>query len=174
MAMQAYLKLKGLKQGEIKGSVTQAGRKDKIGVVAVNHTIVSPRDPATGMPSGKRQHKPLTITKELDKSTPLLLQALVTNETISEWELQFITTAISAQTGVGAEKNHYTIKLVNATIASIDFIMDHTRKNADVAAGGLATQQQETERVSFTYQKIIWTWTDGGITAEDDWETPVT
>jgi len=26
--------------------------------------------------------------------------------------------------------------------------------------------------VSFVYQKIIWTWTDGGITAEDDWESP--
>jgi type VI protein secretion system component Hcp len=29
------------------------------------------------------------------------------------------------------------------------------------------------EHVSFTYQKIIWTYVDGGITAEDDWEAPV-
>lgn len=28
------------------------------------------------------------------------------------------------------------------------------------------------EHVSFTYQKIIWVWEDGGIMAEDDWETP--
>ena len=31
-----------------------------------------------------------------------------------------------------------------------------------------------TEQISFTYQKITWTWIDGGITAEDDWEAPVT
>lgn len=34
--------------------------------------VVSPRDAASGLPTGKRQHAPVTITKELDKSTPLL------------------------------------------------------------------------------------------------------
>jgi type VI secretion system secreted protein Hcp len=29
------------------------------------------------------------------------------------------------------------------------------------------------ETWSFTYQKITWTWLDGGITAQDDWEAPV-
>jgi type VI secretion system secreted protein Hcp len=27
----------------------------------------------------------------------------------------------------------------------------------------------EYEEVSFTYQKIQWIWTEGGITAQDDW-----
>ena len=27
--------------------------------------------------------------------------------------------------------------------------------------------------LEFTYQKIEWTWVDGGITASDDWEAPV-
>jgi Type VI secretion system effector, Hcp len=35
-------------------------------------SIVSPRDPASGLPTGKRMHKPITITKELDKSSPML------------------------------------------------------------------------------------------------------
>jgi len=26
--------------------------------------------------------------------------------------------------------------------------------------------------ITFTCQKIEWTWTDGGITASGDWETP--
>ena len=34
MALNAYLKLKGQKQGEIKGSVTQKGREGKIMVIA--------------------------------------------------------------------------------------------------------------------------------------------
>src|SRR5262245_52235966 len=89
MALNAYLKLKGTKQGEIKGSVTQKDRVGKIGVIAVSHDIISPRDPASGLPTGKRQHKPFVITKELDQSSPLLLNALVNNENITEWELQF-------------------------------------------------------------------------------------
>ena len=32
--------------------------------------IVSPRDAASGLPTGKRMHKPVVFTKELDKSTP--------------------------------------------------------------------------------------------------------
>jgi type VI protein secretion system component Hcp len=31
------------------------------------------RDPASGLPTGKRQHKPLFITKQIDKATPLLI-----------------------------------------------------------------------------------------------------
>jgi len=34
-------------------------------------------------------------------------------------------------------------------------------------------QHGSTETISFTYQKITWTWVAGGITAEDDWEAPV-
>ena len=30
----------------------------------------------------------------------------------------------------------------------------------------------EYEEVAFTYQKIEWTWSDGGLMAADDWETP--
>jgi hypothetical protein len=32
--------------------------------------IVSPRDAASGLPTGKRQHKPFVISMELDKSSP--------------------------------------------------------------------------------------------------------
>ena len=39
---------------------------------AANHEIKSPRDLATGQASGKRMHKPITITKEWSASSPLL------------------------------------------------------------------------------------------------------
>lgn len=161
MALNAYLRLKGQHQGEIKGSVTQRGRSGKILVIAVNHEIVSPRDPASGLPTGKRMHKPFTITKELDKSTPALYSALVNNENITEWELQFWRPSAT-----GNEKQHYTVRLTNANIASIDFHMDNNR-HPDLAL------YAEYEIVSFTYQKIEWIWTDGGIAASDDWEAPV-
>lgn len=167
MALNAYLKLKGQKQGEIKGSVTQKGRENKIMVIAVAHEIVSPRDPASGLPTGKRMHKPLVITKELDKSSPLLYNVLVNNENVSDWELQFWTPQLKAATGVGAEVQHYTITLKNANVASIAFRMANN-KHPDLM------KFAEYEEVAFTYEKITWTWNDGGVMAEDSWEAPVT
>ena len=166
MALNQYLRLKGQKQGEIKGSVTQKGREGKIMVIAMSHEIVSPRDAASGLPTGKRMHKPFVITKELDKSSPLLYNALCNNENISEWELQYWTPQLSAATGVGAEKQHFTVKLTNANIASISF-RSLNNKNPELS------RYAEYEEIAFTYQKIEWVWVDGGITAMDDWEAPV-
>jgi len=158
MALNAYLKLKGQKQGDIKGSVTQKGREGKIMVIASNHSIVSPRDAASGLPTGKRMHKPFVITKEVDKSTPLLYNALVNNENITEWELQFWQPSAT-----GVEVQYYTVKLTNANIASIEF---HMPNNKDPQLMKFA----EYEEVAFTYQKIEWIWVNGGITAMDSWE----
>ena len=167
MALSPYLYLKGQKQGEIKGSVTQKGRENSILVIAVSHDVVSPRDAASGLPTGKRMHKPFVITKELDKSSPLLYNALVNNENISSWSLKFWTPQLRATSGAGTEVQHYTVTLTNANVASIAFRMANN-KHPDLM------KFAEYEEVAFTYQKIEWTWTDGGITAGDDWETPVT
>jgi type VI secretion system secreted protein Hcp len=86
---------------------------------------------------------------------------LVNNENVTEWELQFWQPSPS-----GAEVQHYTVKLTNANIASIHFRMLNN-KNPELM------KYAEYEEIAFTYQKIIWTWTQGGITAEDDWESPI-
>jgi type VI secretion system secreted protein Hcp len=161
MALNAYLRLTGDTQGEIKGGVTQAGREDSIMVIAFDHQVVSPRDTASGLPTGKRQHQPLTITKEIDEATPLLMNALVNNENITDWELRFWQPSRS-----GRAVQHYTIQLVNASISAIRAEMLNNKYPENM-------QHEEREHVSFCYQRIIWTWVDGGITAEDDWEAPV-
>jgi len=156
MALNAYLRIKGQKLGDVKGSVTQKGREGRIMVIAVHHGIVSPRDPMSGLATGKRQHKQFVITKELDKSSPILYTMLVTNENIVEWELQFWQTLAT-----GAETNHYTVKLTNANIAGIEFRMPNNKDPNQMKFA-------EHEEVAFTYQRIQWTWNDGGITAMDD------
>ena len=157
MALNAYLRLTGASQGEIKGGVTQRGREDSIMVIAFDHQVVSPRDAASGLPTGKRQHRPLTITKEIDEATPLLMNTLVDNENITDWELRFWQPSPS-----GREVQHYTIQLVNASIADIRAGMLNNKYPENM-------QHEEREHVSFCYQRIIWTWEDGGITASDDW-----
>lgn len=43
--------------------------------VAFAQAIVSPRDAASGLPTGKRQHKPYVFTKQYDKSSPVLAKS---------------------------------------------------------------------------------------------------
>ena len=158
MALNAYLKIKGQKQGDIKGSATVKGREGRIVVIACSHDIVSLSDAASGMATGRRQHHPLLITKELDKSSVPLRQALVTNETLTLWDLQFWRAMTR-----GSEKQHFTIRLVNARVASIHFELPNTRSPD-------TSKLPELEQIAFVYEKIDWVWTDG-LVAEDDWDT---
>jgi type VI secretion system secreted protein Hcp len=160
MALNAYLRLTGETQGEIRGSVTQAGREDSILVMAVDHQFNSPRDAASGLPTGRRQHQPIVITKEIDRASPLLAAVLARNENITDWRLDFWRPSRSGQ-----EEQFYTIELVNASISGIKLVMLNNAYPENM-------QLPEMEKVAFTYQKIIWTYQDGGITAEDDWLSP--
>jgi type VI secretion system secreted protein Hcp len=167
MAQNAFLTLKGQKQGDIHGGVTQKGREGSILVHSFSNEILSSRDPTSGLLTGKRQHLPVVILKEIDKSSPLLWSALVNNENLVTWELKFWAPALAGGAGAGVEKQIYTINLTNASIASIrEYMLD----NDDPALARFPL----LEEVTFTYQKIQWAWTDGGITAQDDWESPIT
>lgn len=161
MALPMYLTLKGSKQGEVKGGVTQKGREHSILVIAASHNIISPRDAATGLPTGKRQHKPFCIAKTLDQATPLLYNMLANNENITEWRLEYWQSQPRVR-----EKLVYAVRLTNASIASIH----HRVENVDNPE---AVRLPAMEDIEFCYQKIEWTWVDGSITAMDDWEAPV-
>jgi type VI secretion system secreted protein Hcp len=158
MALNAYLKLKGQKSGEIKGSVVQKGRENTILIVGADHLIVSPRDAASGLPTGKRQHQPIVLTKEVDRATPVLHTVLTNNENITEFRLDFWQAA-----NTGAELQYFTIELVNASIASIKLEMLNNEYPENVKI-------PVREKIAFTYQKIIWTWRQDGVTSTDDWE----
>jgi len=165
-ALMAYLKIKGRTSGDVKGSITQKGREGMIGVIAVSHEIVSPRDAQTGLATGKRQHKPLIITKEVDRSSPILYKMMTTNEGIMSLELRFWRPATQGTVGVGTETQFYTVKLTNASISSIK-LTEQNVLHPDLM------KYPETEEVSFTYEKIEWAWSDGNVTTSDSWNAPV-
>jgi type VI secretion system secreted protein Hcp len=144
--------------GQINGDVTVPGYEDAVEILSFNHAVVSPRDAASGLPTGKRQHKPITVTKPLDKASPLLMGALVNNENLNDVQFHFLSLDKT-----GKVTHYYTIELQNAAISSIRTVLVENER------GSLDTYEQ----ISFVYQKIFWTFEDGGITAEDDWETPI-
>lgn len=157
-ALNAYMRLTGEAQGEIKGSVTQAGREDSIMVIAYNHEVVSPRDAASGLPTGKRQHAPLRITKEIDKSTPLLMNAWANGERMTHFELRFWQPSAT-----GHEVQFYSILLYDAQIISIRQEMLNNKYPENM-------QHKEREYITFVYRNIEWIYEDGGITFEDKWQ----
>lgn len=164
MAQVAYMKVKGQKQGNIQGSVTQKGREGSISVIAFQHSIVSPRDAASGLPTGKRIHRSITITKPIDKSTTQLYTALTTNENLPDVSIDFWEPQTKTATGVGGvEIQFYTVKLTNANISSITSVMPNVDDPSQ-------QRMPMHEVVEFTYQKIEWIWREGGAIASDDWE----
>ena len=160
MPMPSHLSLTGENQGKIEGSCEIQGREGTIMAYAMNHTVAIPRDTHTGLPTGKRVHKPLTITKEYDKSSPKLYQALCSGEQFSEVILDFYRISPA-----GAEEKYFTTKLEKAIIVDIDSYYPETFVKT-------SEPYKHMEKVAFSYSKIIWTWQPDGIEAEDEWAVP--
>lgn len=81
MPTPAFMTLQGERQGLISagafteasvGNVYQLGREDQIMIQALSHGIFVPK----GSGAGRRMHKPLVITKAIDKASPLINIAL--------------------------------------------------------------------------------------------------
>lgn len=73
--------------------------------VVLSHSVVSPRDAASGLATGKRQHKPMSISKTMDKSSPKLFNLVVTEPgssvTIQQQETKGEVTAPKSGGGTG-------------------------------------------------------------------------
>jgi type VI secretion system secreted protein Hcp len=154
-----------MKQGQFKGESTRQSTQDKIEASGFSFEITSPRDAASGLASGKRVYKPLTITKEIGAASPQFLQALTTNEVLKTVTLDFYKTNAN-----GEEYIYYSIKLTNATVAGI---RQHTPDGAGAGMGGdkhtSGVSMPQLEEISFTFQKIEVESKDGKTMAADDW-----
>jgi type VI secretion system secreted protein Hcp len=160
MPMPCHLTLKGEKQGAIEGSCEMQGREGTILVYELRHNVYMPRDPHSGLPTGKRVHEPFTIVKMIDKSSPKLFQALCTGEHMKNVTLMYYR--ISKH---GTEEHYYTTILEDAIVTNFQPAMPTTLMSTNDPYGHM-------EVVSFTYKKIKHTWEQSGIEAEDCWTAP--
>jgi type VI secretion system secreted protein Hcp len=150
-AFEAYLKLKGSKQGQIKASES-ASKVDANAFRIESFKIVDP----AGAPAGKRKHAPLVITKEIDSASPKLLQALQTNEALTEL-------LVKASDPASKTPSDVTIEATNALVTKIDHV------GTDAQHPSLA-KGKSYEEISFTYQKITVTNVAGKTSVTDNWE----
>jgi type VI secretion system secreted protein Hcp len=158
VAYQFYVTIQGAKQGKLKGDALSKSQVGKMIGLKFEYEVTSPRDLATGQASGKRMHKPFTITKEWGAASPQLLRACATNEVLNMVLLEFFHT-----TATGEERLHHTIKLTNASISNLKQYVADPVMAAEYDAA-------ELEEISFTYQRITFEDKVGKTTAVDDWE----
>jgi type VI secretion system secreted protein Hcp len=153
-----YVDIKGAKQGQFKfdSSPKAAAQKGYTEAIKFYYQVTSPRDAATGLPTGQRQYSAITITKAWGTSSPQILTACATNEILPTVTFNFVK-----PNGLGQTIVYQTIKLTNATITSV-------KRHIDVSTGTEPPDPRELEDVSFTFQKIEVQDVNGTM-AMDDW-----
>jgi type VI secretion system secreted protein Hcp len=156
MPINSHLKVSGLAGGRI-------ANPGDIDIVSFSWGATSPRDAITGQASGKRQLRPLEITKNVDKTTVFFFQLLTINARIDTVEL-----AYDKPVKGGKQEVYFSIKLTNASIGS---------QEVSQAASEMASHPAEV--ITFTYEKIEVMYRgekadgylEGPVTALDSWNT---
>ncbi|HLW54958.1 MAG TPA: type VI secretion system tube protein TssD [Candidatus Angelobacter sp.] len=151
--------IRGQTQGQFAGT---AGPRPEPGIVCTQFlmAINSPRDAASGMPSGKRLYSPITITKAWDAASPQIMKAASSNESLPLVEFQF-----SRANSSGGEAVFETIRLTNATITTV-------KRYIGFPDAGEPSNPRPQEDVAFTFQKIEINNSEGKTGFSDDWNSP--
>lgn len=166
MSQPAYIKIEGSTQGLITsgasteasiGNRYQSGHDDEIMAQEIDHVVTVPTDQQSGQPSGQRVHKPFIFTCSLNKSVPLLYNALTKGERLPKVEVHWFRTSTS-----GGKEHYFSTILEDAVITDIDLAMPNAqdKSNAD---------KTELFRVSMNYRKIVWEHVASGTSGSDDW-----
>ncbi|MEM6485179.1 MAG: type VI secretion system tube protein TssD [Pseudomonadota bacterium] len=150
MPRPAYLSIEG--QFDTKGALSEdsvSGRAndkhvDECLIISVQHQVIVPTDPDSGLPSGKRRHGNLVLTKVFDSVSPSLYQALCENQDFNA-TLSFDRVNPSN----GQEEIYFEIELSNARVVNMEIDVPSTIDPQYADYGDM-------ERVSLAYQKIEW------------------
>jgi type VI secretion system secreted protein Hcp len=150
------MKVTGHKTGVFKGDDTARAKApaNTITVISYQYELTSPRDPASGLPTGKRMHKPVTITHELGGSSPQFLLAVSTNESLDSVVINFYRTDRNGQ-----DFNYYRVTLTNGSVSDVK---------------QYSSGNNLLEDISFTFRKIEQDDFVSKTAFFDDWESPVT
>lgn len=157
MAYQVYVTVTGAKQGVFKGGSTQKVLEGKISAIAVSYGATVPRDTGTGLATGKRVQKPVTISLVWDICSPQFFSAAYTNETLTSVLIEYYAAGED-----GIIKVDHTVKLTNASISEI------TESYAAMTNG--TADGRDIQTVALTFQSIEVTSNVSKLTAVDEWE----
>jgi len=161
MAYEFYVTVEGTKQGRFKGESDRKEHADKLVGLSFHYSVGVPRDPASGMPTGRRTHQPVSFVKEWGAATPQFQQAMISNESFKSVLFEFIKTSPKS----GQEYVFHTIKLGTAMITEIQQYVD------PAGTPGQPTDTGPLEKISFTFQRIEIENIDGQTSVVDEVRT---
>lgn len=134
-----------------------AGREGSIEVLGLTHSIHAPADHSTGKLMGGRSHRPLTIEKELDRSSVILNMAVARGQTLRSAELKWYRT-----NDAGKEEEYFNMKMRNVKVVSVSPKVPNIKEAASM-------HRNHFEIVEFRYEEIVWSYLDGNLTFKDAW-----
>ncbi|MFJ4348725.1 Hcp family type VI secretion system effector [Pseudomonas sp. NPDC089401] len=158
MASNGYLIISGERQGLISagcntepsmGARCQLAHQDEITLLDFSQGIINTEN------SLRATHQPVSFTKLIDKASPLLGQAMDSQEVL-DCVFHFYRTHPA-----GHQEKYFTIKLEGAVLVELDMVVPHAV---------LLSDQDAVERVSLRYRTISWLHHAGGTSAHASWE----
>jgi type VI secretion system secreted protein Hcp len=157
MAVPLYLWLKDESGADIRGSSEVLGREGSIEVLSLSHGLNMPTDGSTGKLMGTRTHRPLTIEKEIDRSSALLYRAVACGLTLQAGELKFYRT-----NEAGLEVAYFTILMKNVKVVGVSPRVLNIKEV-------VSQHRNHFEVVEFRYEEITWNYTEGNMIFKDAW-----
>ena len=125
---------------KIQGEEKDADFPQSIKIKAWSFSGAAPSDVASGRRTGRIQMSDLVVTKDLDRASPVLIQAMTTNQNIA-------TAKLVCRKAGGSPQGYYTITMTDAGIRSV------TTKGG-LGQAGIALIPEEV--VAISYGKILW------------------
>ncbi|TCB83516.1 type VI secretion system tube protein Hcp [Enterobacter quasihormaechei] len=157
MAIPVYLFLTDDGGATITGSVDIRYRKGSIEVTGFTHNLSLPTDPLTGKITSKRNHAPVVFQIEIDSSSPFLMKAVATGQSLKTAEFRWYRI-----NDAGQEVEYYNMRLDNIRVVSVTPLM-HDIKDPT------KEKHNHLEVVELRYDKITWTYCDGNLQFADCW-----
>ncbi len=139
-------------------SQTTMGRANTIEVLSLTQLSRTTFERSTGLATGRRYHEPILFTKIIDRSSPLLRKALISNEVVGgsfEWFRP-------NPSGTGTVEQFYTMAFAQGRVVSAKTILPNTLDPGSASLPPL-------EEIGLVFNQITWTFEAGGVEFEDSW-----
>lgn len=134
---------------DIPGESRAPGHEDWIDILSMSESVAMPDNSGAGRRTGAAQSSGITITRQMDISSPYLMNAVVRGTRFDEVTIDF-----TGRTPSGAVEPYYSVELRNAIITSV--------------STNIADDSFE-EELTLQYENI--TWTVHGARGEEDHST---
>lgn len=105
---------------------------------------------------GARSHQPLTIEKEVDKSSPILYMAVSRAMTLRSAEVKWHRTSEA-----GGEEEYFNTLMRNVKIVSVAPRVLNIKEQP-------SAHRNHFEIVELMYEEIQWSYPDGNLICKDD------